>query len=47
MVGAGESASLIDSILTVEQIIDDTVATFWREVERLARMVDGATSRAG
>ena len=39
MVGCGESASLIDSIKTVREIIDETVNTFWGEIERLARML--------
>ena len=47
MVGAGESASLIDSIKTVQQIVDETTATFWREIERLARMVSSTPTLAG
>jgi enoyl-[acyl-carrier protein] reductase II len=39
LVGAGESASLIDSVLSVQQIVDDTVDTFWRELGRLAQML--------
>ena len=41
MVGAGESAALIDSIKTVQQIVDETTSTFWREIERLAQLVTG------
>jgi hypothetical protein len=41
LVGCGESASLIGSIKTVGEIIDETVEVFWGEVERLARMVGG------
>ena len=37
MVGCGESASLIGSVKTVREIIDDTVSVFWHEIERLAR----------
>ena len=42
MVGCGESASLIGSIKTVREIIDETVAVFWAEIERLAGMLQGA-----
>ena len=45
MVGAGESASLIASIKTVREIIDETVGVFWEEIERLARLLQGAASR--
>jgi enoyl-[acyl-carrier protein] reductase II len=41
LVGAGESASLIDSIKSVREIVDETVAEFWREIERLAAMLPG------
>jgi enoyl-[acyl-carrier protein] reductase II len=40
MVGAGESAALIESIKTVQEIVDETVAGFWAEVERLAAMLE-------
>ena len=39
MVGCGESASLIGSIKTVGEIIDETVAVFWEQIERLARLL--------
>ena len=39
MVGCGESASLIGSIKTVREIIDETIAVFWQEIERLADML--------
>jgi len=42
MVGCGESASLIGSIKTVREIVDETVAVFWAEIERLAGMLQGA-----
>jgi enoyl-[acyl-carrier protein] reductase II len=35
---AGESAGLIHEIKSVRQIVDDTVASFWREIDRLARL---------
>jgi enoyl-[acyl-carrier protein] reductase II len=41
LVGCGESASLIGTIKTVKEIIDETVDTFWLEVERLAGMLEG------
>jgi hypothetical protein len=44
MVGCGESASLIGSIKTVAEIIDETVGVFWDEIERLARMLQGAAT---
>ena len=44
MVGCGESASLIGSIKTVAEIIEETVGVFWDEIERLARMLQGAAS---
>jgi enoyl-[acyl-carrier protein] reductase II len=46
MVGCGESASLIDSIKTVAEIIDETVQVFWEEIERLARMLHGSSEPA-
>jgi hypothetical protein len=39
LVGAGESAALIGTIKTVREIIDETVAQFWSEIERLAAML--------
>jgi len=39
MVGAGESASLIDAVRPVADIIDETVDGFWREIERLASLL--------
>jgi len=35
---AGESAGLIHEIKSVRQIIDDTIAGFWREIDRLAAL---------
>jgi enoyl-[acyl-carrier protein] reductase II len=35
---AGESAGLIHEIKPVRQIIDDTIAGFWREIDRLAAL---------
>jgi enoyl-[acyl-carrier protein] reductase II len=35
---AGESAGLIHEIKSVRQIIDDTIESFWREIDRLARL---------
>ncbi len=40
MVGCGESASLVGSIKPVREIIDETVAVFWQEIERLAQMLE-------
>jgi enoyl-[acyl-carrier protein] reductase II len=42
MVGCGESAALVASIKPVRDIIDETVAVFWNEIERLARMLQDA-----
>ena len=42
MVGCGESASLIGSIKTVAEIIDETVDVFWQEIERLAQLLPTA-----
>ncbi len=39
MVGCGESATLISAIKPVAEIIEETVTVFWREIERLARML--------
>ena len=36
MVGGGESALLFDSVKSAAEIVDDTVAGFWEEIERLA-----------
>lgn len=44
MVGCGESASLIGSVKTVREIIDETVSVFWREIERLAQMLHAAAT---
>lgn len=38
MVGAGESASLVDAVKPVVEIIDETVATFAAELDRLAAL---------
>jgi enoyl-[acyl-carrier protein] reductase II len=46
MVGCGESASLIGSIKPVREIIDETVAVFWEEIERLAQMLQSAPAHA-
>lgn len=35
---AGESAGLIQEIESVRQIVDDTSASFWREIDRLASL---------
>jgi enoyl-[acyl-carrier protein] reductase II len=42
MVGCGESASLIDSVKSVREIIDETLTTFWAEIARLARLLGTA-----
>lgn len=36
---AGESCGLIHAIKPVADIVDDTIAGFWREIERLARLL--------
>ena len=41
---AGESAGLIHEIKPVRQIIDDTISSFWREIDRLAAMRPGAAA---
>ena len=46
MVGGGESAALFDSVKSVAEIIDDTVAGFWKEIERLARLGLPAQAKA-
>jgi len=45
MVGCGESASLIRSVTTVREIIEQTVSVFWAEIERLAGMLQGTAAR--
>ena len=35
---AGESAGLIHEIKSVRQIVDETIAGFWREIDRLAAL---------
>ncbi|HTR86187.1 MAG TPA: nitronate monooxygenase [Reyranella sp.] len=35
---AGESAGLIHEIKSVQQIVDETIQSFWREIDRLARL---------
>ena len=42
MVGAGESATLVEAIKPVADIIDETVTGFWREIERLAGLLQPA-----
>jgi len=39
---AGESAGLIHEVKSVRQIVDDTIAGFWREIDRLAALRPGA-----
>jgi hypothetical protein len=46
MVGCGESASLIGAIKPVREIIDETVAVFWKEIERLAQLLQSAPAAA-
>ena len=36
MVGGGESAVLFDTVKSAAEIVDDTIAGFWKEIERLA-----------
>lgn len=43
---AGESAGLIHAVKPVAQIVDDTVAGFWREIERLSRLLTPAAAAA-
>jgi enoyl-[acyl-carrier protein] reductase II len=38
---AGQSAALVHEVKSVRAIIDETVAGFWREVDRLAAMRPG------
>ena len=40
MVGAGESAALFDTIKPVAEIMSDTIATFWKEMERLSSLLE-------
>ena len=42
MIGAGESATLVQAIKPVAEIIDETVTGFWREIERLAGLLHPA-----
>ena len=44
MVGAGESATLVQQIRPVADIIDDTVTGFWLEIERLAGLLKPAAA---
>ena len=39
LVGAGESAVLIDEIKSASDIVLDTIAEFWDEIERLAKLL--------
>jgi enoyl-[acyl-carrier protein] reductase II len=41
---AGESAGLIQAVKPVAAIVDDTVAGFWREIERLASLLPSTLS---
>jgi enoyl-[acyl-carrier protein] reductase II len=41
MGAAGQSSALIHEVKSVKDIIDDTVAGFWREIDRLAAMRPG------
>ena len=47
MVGCGESASLVDEVKPVAQIIDETVTTFWDEIERLANLLQRGEATEG
>ena len=44
---AGESAGLIHELKSVRQIIDDTIESFWREIDRLARLRPSRPSAPG
>lgn len=46
LVGAGETASLIAEIKPAAEIVEETVEVFWQEIERLARLLDGASTSA-
>jgi enoyl-[acyl-carrier protein] reductase II len=35
---AGESAGLIHELKSVQQIVDETITGFWREIDRLAAL---------
>jgi enoyl-[acyl-carrier protein] reductase II len=41
VVGAGESATLFDTVKPVAEIIEETVAGFWAEIDRLASLRAG------
>ncbi len=47
VVGAGESATLFDTIKPVAEIIEETVAGFWAEIDRLASLRGKVTQTAG
>ena len=47
MVGAGESATLVRAVQPAAEIVADTVAVFWREMERLAGLLKPASAQAG
>ncbi len=38
MGSAGQSAALVHEVKSVQDIIDDTVSSFWAQVDRLAAM---------
>lgn len=42
MAGAGETTVLIDAVKPAAQIVEETVAGFWREIERLAGLLNPA-----
>src|SRR4030095_15793572 len=44
---AGESAGLIHEIKSVRQIIDETIESFWREIDRLAGLRPARPSAPG
>ena len=39
MAGAGETTALIQQVKPAGQIVEETVAGFWREIERLAGLL--------
>jgi enoyl-[acyl-carrier protein] reductase II len=47
VVGAGESATLFDAIKPVAEIIEETVAGFWAEIDRLASLRGKVMQTAG
>jgi enoyl-[acyl-carrier protein] reductase II len=47
VVGAGESAILFDTIKPAAEIIEDTVAGFWAEIDRLANLRSKAMQPVG